>query len=98
MQHDQAIDPMTAAEQRLPGHWLSEAAQLGFFDEVLERSRRAEARVAPEVRHLDVAGCLLQLRFAGKPLAQSFVPALAHLTVTSEEHTSELQSRGLISY
>jgi GT2 family glycosyltransferase len=37
--------------------------------------------VAPEVRHLDVAGCLLQLRFAGKPLAQSFVPALAHLTV-----------------
>jgi len=84
MQHDQAIDPMTAAEQRLPGHWLSEAAQLDFFDEVLERSRRAEARVAPEVRHIDAAGCLLQLRFAGKPLGQSFYPALAHLAVEPE--------------
>src|SRR6185369_12099670 len=84
MQPDQAIDPMTAAEQRLPGHWLSEAAQLGFFDEVLERTRKAEARALPQVRYIDVAGCLLELRFAGEPLATSFFPALQHLAAPPE--------------
>ena len=81
MQPGEAIDPMTASEQRLPGHWLSEEAQLGFFDDVLERTGRAEARVTPTVRHIDVAGCLIQLRFAGEPLANSFLPAFAHLAV-----------------
>ena len=84
MQPDQAIDPMTAAEQRLPGHWLSEAAQLGFFDEVLERTRKAEARALPQVRYIDVAGCLLELRFAGQALATSFFPALQHLAAVPE--------------
>ncbi len=78
MQPDQAIDPMTASEARLPGHWLSEAAQLAFFEDVLERTRRAEARGLPQVQHIDVAGCRIELRFAGASLAESFLPALAH--------------------
>ena len=70
---------MTAAEARLPGHWLSEAAQLGFFDLVLERSIAAERAAGTQRYRLELAGTRIALSFAGAPLAQRFLPALAHL-------------------
>lgn len=84
VEHPVAVDPMTASEARLPGHWLSEAGQLAFFDAVLERAREAEHRAGTLVRTLDLAGTLVELVFAGDRLARRFLPGLAHLSVTPD--------------
>lgn len=78
------VDPMTAAEARLPGRWLSEEAQVEFFDAVLDRALRAEHGSGALTHRLDLAGALVELVFAGDALARRFLPALAHLSVTSE--------------
>jgi GT2 family glycosyltransferase len=75
---------MTAAEARLPGHWLSEEAQVEFFDAVLQRALRAEHSSGALSHCLDLAGTLVELVFAGDRLARRFMPALAHLGVAPE--------------
>ena len=95
------IDPMTAAEARLPGHWLSEEAQLAFFDEVLNCSLAAETKTPAAEYQLEVAGSRIALRFAGPPLAQRFLPALAHLLTEDRRvpdvtlHVWDSQSTGV---
>lgn len=79
------IDPMTAAEVRLAGHWLSEEEQLAFFDEVLSRSLVAEARVETQEYQLELVGTRINLRFACPALVARFLPALAHLVVESRQ-------------
>ncbi len=75
---------MTAAEARLPGHWLSEEAQVEFFDAVLQRALQAEHSSGALTHYLDLAGTLVELVFAGDRLARRFMPALAHLGVAPE--------------
>src|SRR5688500_6603245 len=58
---------------------LSEAAQLDFFDTILERTLRAEERRPPLRTRLDVAGIQIELAFAGGRLCPYILPALAHL-------------------
>src|SRR5712692_6905257 len=70
---------MTASEVRLPKQWLSEAAQVAFFDEVLQRALDAERAAGPLSRQLELAGTRVELVFAGERLARRFLPALAHL-------------------
>lgn len=60
---------------------LSEAAQLDFFEAILERTLEAEHRL-PAVRiRLDVAGVSIELSFAGEVLLPYVLPALKHLEV-----------------
>jgi hypothetical protein len=80
----QAAPPMeTAFKYDRPE--LSEAAQIDFFDAILERTLRAEQRLRPLRTRLDVAGIRIELAFAGESLCPYILPALAHLEVPSQD-------------
>jgi hypothetical protein len=63
---------------------MSEAAQLAFFDAVLDCALTAEARVGAVERHLELAGNLIRLVYAGERLLSHFGAALAHLEVAPD--------------
>jgi glycosyl transferase family 2 len=83
-EHQEATDPMTASEAQLPGHWLSEAAQLAFFDQALARTGEAEARAGCFRHQIEFAGTRIELAFAGETLSRLFLPALQHLLVPAD--------------
>lgn len=56
----------------------TEAEQRGFFEAVLAASAEAERRAQPERFALEIAGCRIDLVFAGPRLVQEFLPALQH--------------------
>jgi hypothetical protein len=58
-----------------------EAVQLAFFDTVLGSAVRAEGCAGAIERHLDLAGTLIRVVYAGEGLCSAFSPALAHLEV-----------------
>jgi hypothetical protein len=64
---------------------LSEAAQVDFFDAILERTLCAEERLRSLRTRLDVAGIQIELAFAGENLCPYILPALAHLEVQSPD-------------
>jgi hypothetical protein len=63
---------------------MSEAAQVDFFDAILERTRRAKERRRPFRIRLDVGGIQVELAFAGEALSPTILPALGHLEVPAE--------------
>lgn len=63
---------------------LSEAAQQAFFETVLDQTLQAEARTGTVECHLDVAGVLIRLIYAGESLRRVFGPALSHLDVVPD--------------
>src|SRR5688572_1962791 len=63
---------------------MSEAAQVDFFDGILERTFRAEERRRPFRTRLDVGGIQVELAFAGEALSPTILPALAHLQIPAE--------------
>jgi len=60
---------------------FSEAAQIAFFDQVMDCAMRAEAQTGVIIRHLQLAGTLIRLIYAGEALLGHFGAALAHLEV-----------------
>ena len=81
MRPDAPMNAQTAAEERKPGYWLSEDAQVAFFETVLAESREALAATETRVCRLELAGTIVELRCAGNALATRFFPALSHLVV-----------------
>ncbi len=77
-----APSPETAFRYDLPE--MSEAAQVDFFDAILERTRRAKERRRPFRIRLDVGGIQVELAFAGEALSPTILPALGHLEVPAE--------------
>lgn len=71
--------PLGLRQSCLPDQ--QEDKQRDFFHAVLDRSLTAEAKATTVDRFIEVAGFVLNLKFAGDALAQSFGPALAHLEV-----------------
>jgi hypothetical protein len=63
---------------------VSEAAQIDFFDAVLERTCEAEQRLRRFQTWLDVAGIRIELAFAGESLRPHLLPALTHLEIEPE--------------
>ncbi|MFO1056692.1 MAG: glycosyltransferase [Dongiaceae bacterium] len=72
-----------AARGQPTGPEQPESAQRDFFAAALERTGRAEAVSGTIERRLAIGGAVLGLRFAGEALMRRFLPALAHLEVTS---------------
>ena len=64
---------------------LSEAAQVDFFDAVLERTLSAERRLPSARMRLDVGGMQIELAFAGEVLCPYILPALAQHEVQSQD-------------
>jgi hypothetical protein len=81
VEHREPMDPMSAAEARLPGHWLSEEAQVQFFDAALQCTLTAERGTGVRIHQLELAGTRIELVFAGDSLADRLLPALRHLSV-----------------
>ncbi|HJR53571.1 MAG TPA: glycosyltransferase [Gemmatimonadota bacterium] len=73
----------TAFKYDLPE--MSEAAQVDFFDGILERTLRAEERLRPFRVRLDIGGIQVELAFAGEALCAHILPALAHLEVPPQD-------------
>ncbi len=80
---------------------LSEAAQVDFFESILDRTLVAEQRLRPLRIRLDIAGIAIELAFAGDILLPYVLPALAHLEVPSQDqpdlriHVWDSDSTGL---
>ncbi|MFN2420808.1 MAG: glycosyltransferase, partial [Gemmatimonadota bacterium] len=80
----QAAPPMEAAF-KYDHPELSEAAQVDFFEVILERSLEAEQRLRPLRLRLDVGGIQIELAFAGENLCPYVLPALAHLEIPAQD-------------
>jgi len=85
-QHDESGAGVIVRPGAVGSAQLSEEAQGSFFHAALERSLAAEAKAETIERHFSIAGYAICLRFAGKTLAESFSPALAHLAVPPASH------------
>ncbi|MEP6835025.1 MAG: glycosyltransferase [Gemmatimonas sp.] len=60
----------------------SEEEQLAFFDRVAACYTEAASRTGTRTIQIDLAGCLVDLVFAGDQLIPHLVPALSHLLTT----------------
>ncbi|SMF97729.1 Glycosyltransferases involved in cell wall biogenesis [Methylomagnum ishizawai] len=63
---------------------MPEPLQVAFFDTVLACARQAEANTGTVESHLELAGSLIRVVYAGETLRRHFGAALAHLEVTPD--------------
>lgn len=63
---------------------MPEHLQVAFFDTILDCARQAEQQAGAVETHLELAGSLIRLVFAGEILHRHFIPALAHLQIAPD--------------